>query len=316
MRKFENIDLNLLLAFDALVTERHVSNAARRLNVSQPALSHTLKKLRHTFNDEILVRTAKGMEPTEYAEALHASMTPALIALREAIEGPVDFDPANVNRTITLGISDSAVLMILPLLLKRLEKKAPGLEIVCDQCGPDESMRRARDGEMDLVIGYYAGPSLHGLVGRTLSTVQTYYGIADKNNAAVKNGSIDKESYLALPHVAVRMYGGKAPVDTAIESLGLVRKIRVTAPSFSVVPALVRGTNMIGHCGKRIVSQLVYRDELVFFEPPIPLSVNHLRAVWRRSVVPDSAVMWLIDEIAEIVEEVESAEIKDLETTP
>ncbi|MCA8888741.1 MAG: LysR family transcriptional regulator [Parvularculaceae bacterium] len=301
MAKFEKIDLNLLVAFDALVIERHVSRAATRLNVSQPALSHSLKRLRELFNDEILVRCGGSMVLTPRAQALHEEIAPALASLRVALDGPAVFDPTTTQRVISIGIQESSALQILPAVLATLEEEAPGLGIACAQYSPEESVRRARDGELDLLIGYYATPLPKGLVGRTLSSLQSYFAVADRGNRHFKRGRISRKDYLALPHIAVSMNGTVGSnIDTALEDLGLKRNIRVIAPNFSVVPALVRGTQMIGHCGRLLVDQLTYRDELILFEPPIPLATSNLRALWRRSASPDPAVLWLVDQIRAI----------------
>jgi len=247
------------------------------------------------------------MELTPRAQKLHEAVTPGLIALGEAIEGPEVFESAKADQTMTMGMSDSPALLILPPLLKRLEQKAPGLRIICDQCGPAEAMRRVRDGRLDLAVGYFATSPIAGLVGRDLSSVQAHFAVVDRGNPWLENGTLSREKYLELPHIAVTLSGGSGPIDTAIETLGLKRNVRIVAPSFSVVPALVRGTNMVGHCSRRLVEQSAFRDTLLMFEPPVPLAVNYLRAVWRRSAIPDPAVGWLVDEIALVVKDADAA---------
>jgi DNA-binding transcriptional LysR family regulator len=303
------VDLNLLVAFDALMVERNVTRAAKRLNITQPALSHSLKRLRETFNDELLVRTVDGMVPTSKAQELHEAIVPALVTLRIALEGPAPFVPTAAQQTFTIGMPDSVALLVLPRLVAHLQKAAPGIHIVGVQYSPDESLRRVLNGELDFMIGYFANSPSGGLAEKILSSTQSYFAIVDRNNPRLKNGCLDRDAYLGLPHIGVTLSGGNSNfIDTALESLGLHRNIIVTVPAFSVVPALVRGSNFVGHCGRRFLQQLAYRDELLMFEPPIPLSFQRLRAVWRRSAEPNPALAWMLALTGDVVANAERAE--------
>lgn len=309
MQSLSLIDLNLLIAFDALMVERNVTRAARRLNITQPALSHSLKRLRETFNDELFSRTADGMIPTSKAQELHESIVPALVTLRVALEGPAPFEPSTAERTFTIGMPDSAALLLLPQLVTHLQQAAPGIRIIAVQYSPDEAVRRTLSGELDFAIGYYANSPAGGLAEKILSSAQSYFAIVDRRNPLIKRGRLDRDAYLTLPHVGVTLPGGLGTfIDTALESLGLQRNIVVSAPSFSVVPALVRGTRFVGHCGRRFIQQLSYRDELLMFEPPIPLSFHRLRAIWRRSAQPNPALSWILTLISSVVANIERAE--------
>lgn len=309
MHSLSLIDLNLLIAFDALMVERNVTHAAKRLNITQPALSHSLKRLRETFNDELFSRTANGMIPTPKAQALHEAIVPALVTLRVALEGPVPFEPSTAEQTFTIGMPDSVALLVLPQLIVHLQQAAPGIRIIAVQYSPDEALRRTLSGELDFAIGYYANSPAGGLAEKILSSVQSYFAVVDRKNPLIKAGRLDRDAYLALPHVGVTLPGGLGTfIDTALESLGLKRNIVVSVPSFSVVPAIVRGTNFVGHCGRRFIQQLAYRDELLMFEPPIPLSFQRLLAVWRRSAQPNPALSWILTLISSVLANIERTE--------
>lgn len=309
MNTLGDIDLNLLVAFDVLMTERNVTRAAKQLGVSQPALSHTLRRLRDTFNEELFTRTVDGIEPTLRAQELHRSVAPALSALRFAIEGPVPFDLAAVEKNFIIGMPDSVALMLLPQLVPRIRATAPGVRITAVQFSPDEALRRVLDGQLDFAVGFYANSPRAGLADQILSSVQSYFGVVDRKNPHIRAGTLDRETYLSLPHVGVTLGGGVGTIiDTALETLGLQRNIVVSVPSFSIVPAVVRGTDLVGHCGLRFIEQLTYRDELLAFAPPIPLSVQRLRAVWQRRSLLNPALSWLVGLIATLVKEIEQVE--------
>jgi len=295
-----SLDLNLLVAFDMLVTERHVSRAAGQLGLTQPAVSHALRRLRLIFDDELLLRTPGGMVPTLRALELHRSVTAILDAMRELVEGPEQFEAAAARIAFSLGMSDSIAIALLPGLVHQLRAVAPLLRINGVQCSPLEGLQGVIAGELDLAVGYYTDDA-PGVNMREISRVQRYFAVVDRKHPLLRDGALDREAYLASPHVAVTLLGSRGkPVDTMLEAMGIKRNIVVVAPSFAAVPAIVRGTDLVGHCGKALVDQLIYREELVLFTPPIPLAQNTLRVVWRRGGPPDAGRRWLIDLIAAV----------------
>src|SRR5499425_2228730 len=126
---FRKLDLNLLMAFQVLVRERSVSRAAERLLLGQPAMSGALARLRDVFQDEILVRTGRGMEPTAKALALAAQLTPALEAIRATLFEQPAFDPATQSRTFHLGMRDWVETWLMPALVGRVHQAAPRVRI-------------------------------------------------------------------------------------------------------------------------------------------------------------------------------------------
>src|SRR3954471_8453545 len=126
----EAFDLNLLLAFDALWSERHVTRAARRIGVTQSAMSHALGRLRAQFEDPLFQRTPHGLQPTARAHGLAPTLTEALALVRRAVEQPSRFAPATLQRTFPIGTSDYGELVLLPHLFARVSKEAPGVQLV------------------------------------------------------------------------------------------------------------------------------------------------------------------------------------------
>src|SRR5436190_10378958 len=134
-------DLNLLVAFDALFNERSVTRAARRMGLSQPAMSHVLSRLRVTFDDELFLRRGTAMFPTPRAEALAVPIQQALALVTEAVAPARPFDPATATRTFRIGSADFSQIVLLPELMRRLAREAPSIDIVVlptvgDLCAP------------------------------------------------------------------------------------------------------------------------------------------------------------------------------------
>src|SRR5258706_461364 len=124
-----SVDLNLLVAFDALLTERHVTRAGERVGLSQPAMSNALARLRALFDDPLFVRNAGRMEPTTRAAALAEPVRGALLQLQTALEGAGPFDPATARRRFVLASADFTELLLLPRLIERLDRHAPHIDI-------------------------------------------------------------------------------------------------------------------------------------------------------------------------------------------
>ena len=146
-----SVDLNLLVAFDALMDERSVTRAASRLSLSQPGMSNTLARLRKLFGDPLLVREGMALVPTPRAEALREPVREALGLIQQALAGRPGFDPARDRATFTVSCSDYSLLMLIGPLVRQLAAAAPGLTIQVLPRAPDP-VRLLRDGDADLVI--------------------------------------------------------------------------------------------------------------------------------------------------------------------
>ncbi|HEU0223756.1 MAG TPA: LysR family transcriptional regulator, partial [Paracoccaceae bacterium] len=151
---FREIDLNLLLVLDALLKERNVTAVARRLAISQPTVSFSLKKLREIFADELFVRTASGMQPTPLALELGAPLRRMLDILEGEILSPAEFDPATSSRSFIVNTTDIGEMVFLPPILQRLRAFAPKASVECICLEPRELARAMNEGEIDLAIGY------------------------------------------------------------------------------------------------------------------------------------------------------------------
>src|SRR5260370_8032747 len=133
---WRRLDLNLLVVFDAVMQERSATRAAEKLNMSQPAVSHALGRLRAALGDELFVRTPEGMEPTPQAERLAPSVRQALVDLRAALEGARPFEPQEVERSFTVTVNNYAALVIAPPLAAAVAREAPSVTRDLRPSGP------------------------------------------------------------------------------------------------------------------------------------------------------------------------------------
>ena len=151
----KSVDLNLLVAFDALMSERSVSRAAAKLGITQSALSHALKRLRTMLGDPLMRRGPRGMEPTERAISLQQPINGILANIHSIISTKLAFDPARTERTFKLSMSDAMSVEALPLIVRKLRKHAPNIDLLVTSSGPKDACARIINDEVEIAIGVF-----------------------------------------------------------------------------------------------------------------------------------------------------------------
>jgi LysR family transcriptional regulator, mexEF-oprN operon transcriptional activator len=287
-----NLDLNLLVALDALVQEESVSRAASRIGVTQPAMSRTLRQLRELFGDELLRRTSDGMKPTPRAVALAQAIRPNLENIAAAVGQRISFDPATASRRFVLALPDLAARLALPRVAKQISAQAPGIELAIISTVNHDALHKLETGQAELALGVYDH------LPRTLRTSNRRalreVCVADPANPLLQHGVLDLETFLALPHVAVTMADNeRMPIDSTLETLGLRRRIAISTPYFSCVPALICGTRNLAVVVEDLLDVLPEGKSLARF--PIPIAVEPVMAkmVWHARSDEDLGHAWL-----------------------
>jgi DNA-binding transcriptional LysR family regulator len=296
------VDLNLLIAFDALVAERSVSRAAARLGVTQPAASHALKRLRYLFKDELLARGPHGMQPTGRALSLHPAVQSVLAEIHSIVRTGHAFEPAKTSRTFRLSMSDAMSVEALPSIARRIRREAPNIDLTISTSGPQESCRRIADDEIDLAIGVIPH------VPKDLASREFYRDtlicVADKRNKRLKKGRMDLQDYLDSPHVTVARDGDTGiQVDEILDSMAIPRRIAITVPHYLSVPSLIRGTDLVAHTRQRLISVFRMSSDLIVFPVPLPMKVPELEfiQVWHKRYEGDPGHRWLRDLVLDAV---------------
>jgi DNA-binding transcriptional LysR family regulator len=297
-----SVDLNLLVAFDALVTERSVSRAAQKLSVTQPAVSHALKRLRYLFKDDLLIRGPRGMQPTGRALSLHPGVQSVLADIRSIVSTGNVFDPTTTSRTFRLSMSDAMSVEALPFIVRRIRREAPNIDLVISTAGPQESCRWVLEDEIDLAIGVFPH------VPKELRSRELYRDtlicIADKRNKRLTNGRMELKAYLDSPHVTVaRNRDTGIQVDEILDSIGITRRIVVAVPHYLSVPSLIRGTDLVAHSRKRLLSVFRMSSDLVAFPVPLSMKVPELEfiQIWHKRYEGDPGHHWLRDLVFDAV---------------
>lgn len=283
------IDLNLLVVLDALLAERHVSRAAARLAMSQPAVSHALARLRHLFGDPLLVRRGRQLVPSARAQDLAPALASALRQLR-AVLGPGGFDPATERRTFRLAMSDYGAAVILPDLLPRLRREAPGIDLAITQSSREGMLRQVLEGACDLALGVF--PDRPGPLQAEGLFVERFACLADR--AGLGGGGLDLAAYLARPHMLVALQDGPgAEIDAALRALGHARRIAVTLPHWGHAPGLIRGTDLVLTVARRALARQEADPAFLVCAPPFAIPLFPFVQLWHERRNGDPAHLWL-----------------------
>jgi DNA-binding transcriptional LysR family regulator len=296
------IDLNLLVALDALLTEASVSRAAVRLRVSQPAASHALKRLRDRFDDMLLVRDGGQMRLTPRGAGLLAPVKDALAACHSVLSSGEHFDPRTAARTFRMAMSDAMTVENLPLIMRRLRGLRSSIDLEVDAAGPQHSCRLLLADEIDLAVGVF--PHIpKGLTTRDLYRDQLVC-VVDRKNPWLRNGRLDYKAYLQAPHVTVNPTSDSGiQLDEILVAMGIRRRIAVSVPHYLALPSGIRGTDLIGLSRRRLLSVFRNTSSLLILPVPVPVAVPELvfMQVWHRRYDLDPGHRWFRDLVWEAI---------------
>jgi DNA-binding transcriptional LysR family regulator len=271
------VDLNLLVVLDALLRSRSTTVAARRLGRTQSAVSHALARLRDTLGDPIFVRVGSALQPTRFAEALEVPLREVLLRAEALLSrSDASFDPKRIERTFVWAGTDFAEMLIMPKLVPVLRREAPGAALVTRSLG-NEVDRAIQSREIDLAFGARIRP-LSGIATREVRT-EGLVVLLRKGHPATRR-KLSARRYAALDHVLVAprgMPGG--PADTALEALGLTRRVVLRVPHFAAAAFIVSQTDLVVTVPKGFVDILRPLDvvalALPFALPPLKFSIGY-----------------------------------------
>lgn len=293
------VDLNLLVALDALLAERSVTRAARRLRLSQPAVSHALGRLRDLIGDPLLVRSGAQMMLTPRAEALVGRVHTALDAVAAAIESPRSFDPARETRPFKLAGADFAQVGLVPGLCARLAAEAPGIDLLVHPTTEDLHGLVAR-GEIDLALGPIRFTGLPASLQETALFEERFVCIVREGHPLAR-GRLTLERFAEARHAMIAPRGtAGGVVDDLLARQGLTRRVAARLPHFLVAPHVVASTDLILTLPERIAR--LYETELpiVILSPPIEIPGFTVNMVWHERTQADPAQVWIRKVLREV----------------
>ena len=287
--RLDHFDLNLLVAFDALLDERSVTRAARRLNVTQSAMSASLKRLRDALGDPVLLQHGKAMIPTPHALALAPEVSAALAALRRLTLPSTGFDPASSSRVFRVAASDYIATVVLAPLLQALEREAPGvrLEIALPA---DSTSERLAKGEYDVVLTPVDFIDPGHPAELLFEEGHVVVGCATNPLLAA---TLTREGFASAGHVAVRIDGRNTHIDNELGRLGVVRRVEVHAPSFIQAPWLLPGTRRLALMHERLATLVAPLLGLRIAVAPFAIPPMREMMQFHATRAQDAGLLWL-----------------------
>ena len=296
---FHGIDLNLLVAFDALMSERNVTRAATRVGVSQPAMSAALSRLRNLLGDPLFQRSSAGLVPTARARDLAQPVAAALHQIALAMLSQPAFEPGTASVTFKLGLQDYPTLVLLPALVDALEHATPGISLnILAYNDRDTAVDLLDAGAIDVAIGVAPGLMDARILTRPLMR-DAFVTVVSADHPAA-SGPMDLRTYLDLRHVLVSPEGQlHGLVDQTLAQQGKQRKLALTVPQLFAVPAVIARTKMAATILERAAIQAQASHRLVMVPPPLALPDITFHLIWHRRSDSNPAQQWFREFIAE-----------------
>ena len=285
-------DLNLLVALDALLSERSVTNAGRRVHLSQSAMSGVLARLRHAFNDELLVPGRGGMTLTPRAEALAEPVADILRQVQQTLATHVRFAPASSHRSFTIAASDYAVTVLLGDFLREVSRQAPGVRVTIAQLRDPGELLDDRGIDLVIMPKAFAPPSACS----ALLFEDVFTAIVATDHPTVGD-ALSMADYQSLGHVAVSFTDDRrnSADERLVVGAGLERRIEVVAPGFDALPALVAGTRRMATIQRRLATLLTRVHAVRVVPLPVELPTIEEVAIWHPRLARDEGHQWFRD---------------------
>jgi len=289
------LDLNLLRVFEAVLRDRSVTAAARRLGLTQPAVSNALARLRAQFEDALFVRTPSGMDATPFARELAEPVRQALALLEAALAHGPGFDPATATRAFRFYMSDLGQIEFLPPLVERAQRVAPGVRLEAVALEVEDIGDALAAGSLDIAVGFLPGL---GPPVRREALFRDPYVCLMRSDHPIR--SLTKKRFLEASHALVSYRGGHRVIEEALERAGLARRIALRVPHFTVLPMVLRRTDLILTLPSRIAR--VYEREGRFrsLPPPVAIPPADVGAHWHERFERDAGNRWLRETIREL----------------
>lgn len=290
-----NLDLNLLQTFHAVHATGTVSRAAERLGVSQPTVSHALRRLRLLYRDPLFIRTQGGMAPTAKADRLARAVDHALTTLEVAIRETETYEPGRSDRTFRLHLTDIGETIFLPRLMPVLAAEAPRVRLEAHQLDHADLAPALDSGRLDIAMGYI--PSLD--VERTVLLHERYVVVMRRGHP-LAHLRPTRAALARLDYALVRAH----PATTrALHDLGLADRIRLSIPHFMVLPRILAETDLAAVMPSRLYAEFARMGRYVMWRPRVGMPSFDVSVHWAARYAGDPGLAWLRERIVQLFRE-------------
>lgn len=293
-----NIDLNLLLVFQTLMTHRHVTRAGQALGLSQPATSNALGRLRKLLDDDLFIRSVHGLQPTPKALTLAKQIQPALNQIQSALTPPQAFNSATSQITFNIGMSDYVEFVLLPPLLNKIQSVAPGIHLQIQSGDRSAQLAMLDQGELDLLCGLFPEQLDHHHQQHLFK--ETFVGVCRRSHPTIQ-ADLSIKDYVAANHLLVSIKGDRiGRVDRLLAAQNLQRHVAISVPHFLVVPGIIAKTDLITTLAKRVANTFSQLYSLQVLPLPFDTEGFNVYMRWHKSNEKNLAQQWLRTLVSEI----------------
>ena len=294
----DDLDLNLLRVFDAVLRERRVTAAAARLGLSQPAVSNALARLRAAFGDALFVRTPAGMAPTPFARELDDPVRQALSLIEAALAHGAGFDSATSSRVFRFYMSDLGEISFLPPLVERVRQLAPSVHLEASGLPLEEIADALASGALDLAVGFLPGLAVPVRRRRLFRDVYVCLMRADHPRIGTR---LTRRLFEEESHALVSSAGsGHRVVEEALERNGLNHRIALRVPHFTVVPMVLERTDLLLTLPSRVARVYEQGGRFKSLAPPIEIPPADIGVHWHERFDRDPGNRWLRELMVEL----------------
>lgn len=291
----KDIDLNLVLMLDALLSVEEVGTAASRMGVTQSAMSHALRRLRNQFGDPLLVKGKGRMVKTAKAEALAKPLRRALLELQHALIAEASFEPDTSTRRMTIATNDYGDLMLLPKLIRLISTQAPALGIRVAHFDPESSFAPIEAGEIELAICHPLAQA-SGIHQQVL--FEDDFCCAVRLDHPLVGDGMSLQAYLDLPHLAIAPRGlQRDPIERSLAKLGGRRHITLCHPNLNTAPMIVAASDLILTAPRRCILAWQKVVPIRQLEAPFEIPSFEIAMIWHERFQRDPAHRWLREKL-------------------
>ena len=296
------VDLNLLVVFDAVMREKHVTRAAKRIGMTQPAVSNALNRLRYIAKDDLFVRSSNGVVPTSRALELGPPIRQAINLVENAFD-PTSFDPKNSSDDFNIAISNYTASILFPKLAEVLEKEAPNINVRSKQLGDVDLLKELEAANIDFIIAGQQLEETENVISHHLYD-EDFVCVMRRDHPLAKKKKLSIKEFAESKHLMVATTGKAFGfVDYLLEGKGLKRRVAMTVNQFLVAPAIIRQSNMILTVSKRVAARFRLDGVKIF---PLPLLTNplSLKIIWHKRTDTNSGNQWIRNKIINICKKI------------
>lgn len=295
------IDLNLLLVFDVLMQEKNVSRAAERVFLSQSAMSNALKRLREMLDDPILVRGAKGMQPTPRALTLEAPVRSILKQVVRTIQPAQPFEPDTSRARFIIGMNDYSENVVLPALAACLRQSAPNVELIVHMLTAEDPEPLLETGQLSFIIGVETYSKVSKRLRSENWISDRLVCLVNQNHPLAGRQHLNLKQFEELRHVYPSPLGLRTNiVETWLAEQGLQRSIAVTTRNYWIAAQIVSGSDYLLSAPFRIATKLMNHFPLCLLEPPKGFPGFRLNLIWHPLYDSDPETQWVLNQVRKL----------------